>query len=191
MFEGHQSGRVVALCGCPRSGKDTIAKSLPAHNFRLVSFAEPIRNCVDSLKLQNKDDKNEKGPLGVEYRESMTVLATKLRSKLKKWLPSLTIDPDNLFVEIAAIKVRTWLDLGYSVCITDLRFKYELDWIRSNGGLVVHIIRDSSESEKEVVCENVSRMIKYDEEADITVINNGSVSDAVFDLTHKLSLLSK
>lgn len=135
-------GKLVGITGFAGTGKDTIANYLKecyTDQFRSIAFADPIRTAMkaifgwdDSYFAHPK--KNEIDPrYGISPRKAMQTLGT-------EWGRNL-INTD-LWLMIAGEKAKEYLTWGYDVLITDVRFENEANWVRTNGGVIWHVLRD-------------------------------------------------
>lgn len=76
------------------------------------------------------------------------------------------IDP-NFWTHLAELKIKSWFDRGESVVVTDVRFENEVSVIKSLGGKIVKLERDS-----ELVDEHPAENQQLD--YDYLICNNGS-----------------
>jgi hypothetical protein len=136
-------GKIIGLNGRRGSGKDTVAnylKTYYARDFRSLAFADPIRAMLaaafgwgpEMFEYPLKDTVIEN--LGLAPRDFMQPLGT-------EWGREMMYE--DIWIDIAAQKVMPLIGAGFNVIITDVRFENEAEWIRSNGGVVWHIDRDS------------------------------------------------
>lgn len=136
--------KLIALTGPAGSGKDTAADHLVEnHGFVKVSFAEAMKEGVKTMF--GLDDEHVYGnkkeeiipELGVSPRYILQTLGTDWGREM--------LHPD---IWIAAVN-KKWYDMkfaeiagdsnGTGMVISDLRFENEADWVRRQGGIVVHI----------------------------------------------------
>jgi hypothetical protein len=136
-------GKIIGLHGKRGSGKDTVAnylKTYYARNFRSLAFADPIRAMLtaafgwgpEMFEYPLKDIVIEN--LGLAPRDFMQPLGT-------EWGREMMYE--DIWVDIGAQKAAPLLGAGFNVLFTDVRFENEAEWIRSTGGVVWHIDRDS------------------------------------------------
>lgn len=147
---------LIGLAGLARSGKDTAAEVL-ARELELYrhAFADPIKRMLEQVFGDNfvAGNRERIEPIsGVSYRKLMQTLGT-------EW--GRNIQPD-LWTRVAKAK-WVWVkdqarisenlggpDLGLGwphkgMVISDVRFDNEAEWIRSDGGIIIHVERDSAE----------------------------------------------
>ena len=171
---------IIGISGRARVGKDTLAEAvlrLGAATYR-YGFADPLRRMLhagfgidlaDAHWIARKDL-----PLpeyGRSPRQMLQTLGT-------EWGRSLVCR--DVWVRLANDE---FLTRGPGMCITDVRFDNEADWIRSNGGMVIHITRARASMVNAHVSED--GIIRH--ASDRAVANDGSLKDlriAAYDLFH-------
>jgi hypothetical protein len=166
---------LIGLHGLARTGKDTAANYLAAH-YALLSyaFADPLKAALAqlfSLSSAHIEGALKELPLpeiGKSPRELMQLLGT-------EWGRNL-VHPE-LWLLLAKQNISAQLEVDqqhYSgVIIRDVRFENEAQWVRSQGGIVVHIIRPDAQPVNAHISETPLRLgIK-----DATVHNTGSIED--------------
>ena len=148
---------IIGLSGKKRAGKDSLAEHLIRnHGFIKVAFADPLRDITYDLnpwivgvnrrkaRLQTlytkcggwegiKAEDNWSG----EVRRIMQVLGVSVRDN---------VGPET-WVNAAMERVREFVADNIPVVMTDMRFPNEVEIVRSNGGLIVRIERDSLPAE--------------------------------------------
>lgn len=169
--------QIVGLNGFARSGKDTVADQLvERHGFTKLSMAGPLKTMLRTLDptLMNTEagvatrlsglhrmteDELKASVYGAEYRRLLQVLGTDcIRA----------IDPD-FWVKAMDKAVRG----AERVVIPDVRFPNEAEWVRSQGGIVIEILRPGVGPANGHASEN--RLERH--LVDCTVHNNGTVED--------------
>jgi len=131
---------IIGISGNARSGKDTFCelakvalseKKVPAAR---VAFADQIKEDLDRLCRHNigcsafTSDDEEKSlirPLLVAYGTDV----------MRKMEP-------NWWIEKLEFKLPLYKEQGIVPIVTDVRYENELEWIRKNDGVCVHISRD-------------------------------------------------
>ena len=160
---------IVGITGLPRSGKDTVADFLIAKHpgTYKYSFAEPIVNMLNAGFNQDfrsdywTERKKEPIPLlGKSPRELMQTLGT-------EWGRD-HIHPD-LWVFLAA---QRFLKAGSGMIIPDVRFENEADFVRSRGGVLLHM----SKFDAPLPNGHVSNAPVKQLERDIFVCNDGDLT---------------
>lgn len=161
---------VIGLHGRARAGKDTVANFILAHRGGYIySFADPIRRMLVPLGIDMNDPywqerKEEVIPaIGVSPRRMMQTLGTEWGREL--------INPE-LWLILAK---QLLLNCGPGMVIADVRFENEAEWVRSQGGRVIHIERPGNVA---VEAHASEAGIEFKgEEGDFKIINGGSLGD--------------
>jgi len=139
---------IIAMTGRARAGKDTVAARLVSeHGFTRVAFADGVREAalaLDPIIRVDTDwidpDDREQGWSEEEIR--LAQLVTELGWDEAKSVPEVRrtlqrigseagwmIHGQNLWIDLAAVKVRRHLAEGTPVVITDMRFPHEASWL--------------------------------------------------------------
>lgn len=150
---------LIGLAGKARSGKDTAAAYL-AKDIGLYrhAFADPIKRMLEQVFGNNfvDGDRERIDPIsGVSYRKLMQTLGT-------EW--GRAVQPD-LWTRVAKAKWE-WVKDGMpwetplgkcsnlqlhneqmnaGMVLSDVRFDNEAEWIRSEGGIVIHVERPDTD----------------------------------------------
>lgn len=192
---------LIGLAGVARSGKDTAANMLAAKMVLYRhAFADPIKRMLEQVFGDNfvHGDREAIDPIsGVSYRKLMQTLGT-------EW--GRTICPD-LWTRVAKAKWEwvkegmPWetelgrisnLQLGRErlnagMIITDVRFENEAEWIRSEGGIIVHINRPNTEQVG--LADHASEQKLERIVFDLVVDNSGSLEQFWDNLGYLVALL--
>lgn len=87
------------------------------------------------------------------------------------------VNPDeNFWVNIADRRLDHLIskETGFkAVLIDDIRFPNELEWLRSRGGKVIHIIRPDAK----ITSQHASEGLLRDAEVDAVIVNSGTITD--------------
>lgn len=155
----------IGLAGKKGVGKTTIADALEDKFGEFSSFSRPIKSMIDDMLFylgyeaseirhfnRNKDEIIPK--VGRSMRYLWQTLGT-------DWGRNM-INPD-LWVNCAS------KDCNYD----DVRFENEADFIRKNGGVIVHVILPGSSNDPHE--SELGIAVKAE---DIVVINDGTIEDA-------------
>lgn len=135
---------VVGLTGGAGCGKDTLAQELVNMGWVRVAFADALKDmCIDYLGLTHDDAYTQEGKMrfnetwGMTNREILQKVGTDaMRNGFN----------DEVWVKIAGIKIKKYLDEGKKVVVTDCRFDNEAELCESLGGICVKIVRPSMQS---------------------------------------------
>lgn len=169
---------IVGLNGFARSGKDTAAQGLIEAGFQQFALADPIRRSMLALdplmpsgirfseRVEsyngNWDDLKKDVCDGVEARRLMQRFGTEVGRDLLG---------ANVWIDVLAKRIAE-SDAG-GVAVSDVRFDNEAEWVLSQGGIVIEIVRpgvgpaNGHASEKPL-----SRRLVTE-----SVVNDGTVED--------------
>jgi|LakWasMeta4_LOW4_FD_contig_21_680576_length_1262_multi_5_in_0_out_0_3 hypothetical protein len=167
---------IIGLAGRKQVGKSTAAEYLVDCGFERHSFAAPLKNMVKSL-LTDLGYGNRVDFLMDEGKEFLLPCVFKsprwmMQTLGTEWGRTL-IDPD-LWIEVAR---RNISKSRCSVVFDDIRFENEAWLIRSMGGFVIHIDRESSQVDSHVSEAGINRA-----NDDRVVVNAGSITDFLADI---------
>lgn len=161
---------IIAFAGTKGSGKTTAAEFMSCAGFRVVSFADPLKDmCAAGFGLTYEQlHGSEKESLDPRHdltpREIMQRLAESVKSEFGK----------EFFVK--ALLRRMSEDPRQNYVIADLRFKNEAATLREHGAKIVYICRDVKENSfSKHISETEVKKIK--EIADIVILNNSTLSE--------------
>lgn len=139
----------IGLIGLAGSGKDTAAKALYRIGYIRAAFADQVKWLARQFGWNgNKDERGR-------------ALLQDLGMAARKYDPYFWI-----------AYVDQWQGHMQSVVYTDVRFQNEADYVRSNGGIIVRIVRPG------IIAENHESELKQSEiAADIEIVNDGTIED--------------
>lgn len=173
---------IVGFSGKKGSGKSTAAQALADHGFYVHSFAAPIKSMIrmflgayglseSQIAAAEKNKEQAIDGIGLPYRHLCQTLGT-------EW-GRVQVHPDAWVV--CAAQAVSGLD---DVVFDDVRMENEADFIRSAGGLVVHINRldtkqDAHASERGIAFKG----------RDIWINNFGTPGELHADVLEKLGIL--
>lgn len=133
--------RLIAFTGKIGSGKSTAANYLrDQHKYIQMNFADPLREGIAAIfgfpieKFNDREFKEKDFGYGFSPRKALQLLGTEWR---------LLLGVEDLWVRILQDKIQATYPI-FGVCIADLRYEYEADWIRKHGGLIIHIHRENN-----------------------------------------------
>lgn len=146
--------KIIAICGQKGTGKDTVAsliidqlsnKEIP---YKKISFGDPAKQIVcQAFDLRNDRDYNQfirsiiTLPNGTE-RTGKSIAKT-IQMKLRQGNSKIFIDgiEDSIY-EFKGYHPEQFDNVVF--LITDLRFKDELKWCRSNNATIIKVKRNGS-----------------------------------------------
>lgn len=138
---------VIGFSGKIGSGKDSAAtfliQALEKHDlpeYTRYAFARPLKEATSFMfgwtmdQIEDRTFKEAVDPKwGFTPRRAMQLLGTEFGRALK---PSLWLD-------FATKNLKQAREDGWAgLIVTDVRFENEAQWIRDNGGLLIHVTRE-------------------------------------------------
>jgi len=131
--------KLIGVSGYARSGKDTFFERCKIHLEKegkkciRFAFADALKSEVDPLLSKHVGISafTEKDVEKEVIRPLLVTYGTDIRRKLNP----------NCWIETIQSDVIKYLNKGYYVFITDVRFENEAHWIKLNGGSMVNIER--------------------------------------------------
>lgn len=157
---------LIGIVGRKRSGKDTLAKFARemCGDVNIMSFADPLKQaCKHAYHLREEQLEETKDVVdkrwGMTPRDMMKSLGGKyFRSE----------DPDH-WTKNMGFRIQG-LD---NVVVSDVRFHNEAMFIRSNGGVLVHVSRDLESNDDDHVSEKTTDEIV----CGYSIHNDGTLED--------------
>ena len=120
---------IIGICGHKGSGKDYLANILKEYTgFKVVHFADPIKDIISDLFKISKDELNE-----LKNSEDTKILGTNMRSILQTF-------GTNIMQKFCG--KRIWVDLVLkedNLIIADVRFQHEVNAILEKGGFIIKL----------------------------------------------------
>jgi hypothetical protein len=131
---------LLGLAGKAGSGKGTASKFLrDYYGYQVCPLAEPLKKALNAAfgwQMHQWEDRKWKEAVDIRYgispRRAAQLMGTEFRELLgvhDLWLRTILYRPT--------------LKGTKGIVVDDLRYDFEADWIRDNGGLVIHITRDN------------------------------------------------
>lgn len=177
--------KLVGLAGGIGVGKDTVATYMAARGYITYAFADPLKEAASKMfgiPLENFYDRDEKEALdpfwGISPREILQKLGTEGGRQLffeDIWVRRA----ESEYLRVCENSKRNKFGSVEGFCVTDIRFDDEAEWVRSEGGKVVHIIRDTDDkpkSEHGIAGHASEAGLKLDKR-DFVIYNNGTLND--------------
>ena len=139
----------IGLIGLAGSGKDTAAQALYEVGYTRAAFADRLKEMA-----RNFGWRGEKDARGRALLQELGMAARRFDEDF--WIRY----------------VDKWIAYRRMVVYTDVRFQNEADYVRSNGGIIVRIVRPGQ------IAENHESELKQSEiAADIEIVNDGTIED--------------
>lgn len=179
----HIGSQIIGIAGHAGAGKGTIAKWFgDVHQAFEDSFAFPIKQTLIGMfpqwltwkHFEDRDLKEAAIPeLGRSPRELAQLLGTEFGRRAHS----------DLWVIMLAERMKRYFPHGRTTpyVIADLRFDNEADWIRANGGIVIHVERPEFDGNVGVRG-HASEAGLTAEVEDYYFCNKGTIDDLRFDL---------
>lgn len=169
--------KIIGLAGKARSGKDTTADIISAHEWIWRdAFAAPIR-AIARATFDMTDEELEKHKekidpiIGMSPRQFMQRIGDAGRS----------IDPA-IWIKSLELRLSPASSGPSAAVITDVRFENEATWIRNQGGEIWHIQRENAGTRHEHSSENGIDI----KPGDIVIENNGTTADLATKVANSL-----
>jgi len=139
---------IIGLCGSKGSGKSTVAEYLSKkYNFEVIAFSNPLKEVAKIFGFSERQlngtqsDKLEINPkLGICAREFMQKFGTDICRDQRH----ITLFPKFKDKSIWIGLMENYINdkLGQRICVSDIRFLDELNFIREyNNSIVIQICR--------------------------------------------------
>ena len=184
---------LIGLAGLARSGKDTFAeylvtllerKGIPVETY---AFADPLKRAAsemfgipveifyggDERELVNKD-------WGISPRVMLQKLGTEggrnlFRQDIWTKRAEVQYNKQNIPIRFLGFSQPASIE-DIPFVVTDVRFEDEAQWIRDNGGTVLHIVRDAGKVE--VIKHSSENGVKW-KEGDLTIYNTLGLKELI------------
>lgn len=157
--------KIIGIAGKAGAGKDTVAKVLVEEfEFIQYAFARPLKEGMKVMfgltdyDVYDSEGKEKEHPrLGMTVRRAMQLAGTEFARDMIH---------NDIWLRMAShFLVQTLKEKGRTACvvISDVRFKNEANWVRSNGGVIWHIERE------------IKKVDSHSSESGILVLSNDTV----------------
>lgn len=130
--------QIIGITGKKRSGKDTFAQPLIQNGFTRFAFADPVKE-VARVMFGVPVDADPSDPAPYFPSVDARYIWQKVGTEASRDVFHQRVWIHNLHQRV--------LDSGKKrIVITDVRFDDEAEWIRSQGGVLVHVFRIAAEN---------------------------------------------
>lgn len=167
---------IIGLAGKKQVGKSTVAELLVAQGFERASFAGPLKEMAASLLRSLGMTEDEISAASIDKEVLMPKLGVSYRVMLQKlgtdW--GRALNPD-LWLMCAESKMAAQDERH--VVFDDVRFDNEAGLIRKNGGLVIHLSRETGMEDGHASEAGIGV-----HDGDVVIVNNGSLEDLKFEI---------
>jgi hypothetical protein len=168
--------RLVGIAGLAGSGKSTAAELFGrSYGMRVVSFAFPLKVMASTLLMSGFC--YDQASVGL-YMDNKEAVIPELRVTMRHLLQTLGTEwgrnriAHDMWVRSAASRVSDAFSDDVDVVVDDVRFEDEAAFIRSNGGLLIHLVRPGVVRGGHVSESGVDVGAR-----DVVIENSGSVQD--------------
>lgn len=176
---------VIGFAGAKQAGKSTSAQALSPFNYRVYSFADPIRKLCRALGITKKYySKDKDAPIPHLGKKSARYIMQTLGTDWARDMVSESIWLDMMEKRLVDAHKNKFL-----ITVDDVRFDNEATLIRNMGGIIIRIIRGGTQSDTHISEKGVS-----DDLVSSEIENTGSVtdlSDKLENIIYDKSLLPK
>lgn len=138
--------KVIGITGLIGSGKDTVARVFELHGYKKLSFADSLKDCVSAIFGWDRKKLEGENPKDRRFRNTLDPFWT------KKF--GFTVTPRYIMQYFGTEVCREhflkdiWIaslenKLEDKNVITDVRFQNEYDFVKSNGGSIIRVVRNT------------------------------------------------
>ncbi len=167
---------LIGFTGKAGVGKDTAASRLVhAHGYERYAFASPIKSMLGVLGFPEHlftDHVTKEAviqDLGCSYRKLAQTLGT-------DW--GRSIHPEFWLIQAKRVYARVCRDEhAAGFVISDVRFENEAEWIRSEGGTVIHIMGRETTVDGTAAQHVSEGGVLFHPDKDVLVGNSGTIGD--------------
>ena len=178
--EKHISPKIIGITGNKFTGKDTLGKYLEKYNYKIMCFADPLKEVIRTIFDFN--DEQLYGELkdtidtywNVKPRTIMQFIGTDLfRHQMCNVVPDIKT---NIWIKVIKKRILDFWEKNpnQSIVLTDLRFPNEINMIKELNGCVIRIKRTIDKSEDDFVVVHESETYIDTCQVDFEFDNNGT-----------------
>lgn len=173
---------IIGLVGTKGSGKSTVAQILKEElGFEEYSIAEPLKRIALILGAPRESVYGTQAQkeaiipsLGVSGRTMLQKLGTEVfRNEFPKYLPTYNMgSAGTLWARLLELRLKR-VKNSENLVVSDVRFSDEARVVEENGGTLIRLLRDTTESKDYHASEIEMRSIKCNHIID----NNGTMDE--------------
>lgn len=138
--------KLIGIHGRKRSGKDTTARFIREvmPELQLIAFADRLKEVCSvyfGVPLHYFYDERMKDHFYPEFQLTVREMMTSMSDHLKRGY--------GLYIWLRPVRQRyeeLKADGAYGLVVTDVRYEYEAEWIRSEGGAMCHVSNSRTDS---------------------------------------------
>ena len=169
--------RFIGVCGRKSSGKSEIVQFIHEYfiNVKTLSFSEPIKQmCKFGYGLT--DEQLGSGKDVEDQRWERTP-----RDMMISTSRTMTFMDDDHWVNLMTNTISDIETSGLThICISDIRFHNEADFIKTIGGCIINIRTVKDENPEFVLDDDITERYPDEIEADYYIVNNGNLENLKF-----------
>ena len=158
---------IVGIAGKKLHGKSTLADLFVQVGYRQVDFADPIRAASKFIFGEAPTSSNKEvvhPTIGFSQRQFMTKFGTDFAR--------LLLHPD-FWLRVYQMRTST----GGNIVTADVRFENEAEYIRAQGGCIVHVVRVGFKAPPSDTDSHASEKGIAKDPSDYVLINKGTFAD--------------
>jgi len=182
-------GKLIGITGLAGSGKSTVAEYLELFGgFKRVSFATPVKEMAATLLTVGYCYDRDDVDWYLAYKE---VVLPKLGVSMRHLLQTLGTDwgrnmiSQSIWTNSVMHRVLPRQGEPSNVVIDDVCFEDEAAFIRSNGGMMIHLIRPGVEQGGHISESGVSVGAN-----DVVINNSGSIAELLEEIDRAIETLN-
>ena len=176
---------LVGFCGPAGSGKDTAATYFCAyHKFKRYAFADRLRRIASlafdlptiAFEPEYKDSRIE--PItGRSPRELLQLLGTEAFRN---------VFGDSIWIKL--LESQIFRETQERICITDVRFQNELNWLIDRGGYVIRVTREGKLRDPGIAAHISAQALELSDipSTRIYEVNNSTTLDDLHKVLHEV-----
>jgi len=118
------------------------------YNFFEISITEPIKLMTELFGFEHHlihSDESYSENRGISVQEFMELFSQQIcHHDFAKYFPNMKYDGSSIWFDLAKRRIMKFMEKGYNIIVTDIRFPDEVDLILELGGKVINFIEDGN-----------------------------------------------